>query len=93
MDTDGTSNHDGVEAKFESALKFPLHSISLILIYCYLVVNTFFEGFADNNLRGTECTCKLKDQVFLSNCVLVFLCSLVDKCNNNLQLSYWVSIV
>ena len=64
MDTDATSNHDGVEAKFESALKFPLHSISLILIYCYLVVNTFFEGFSDNNLRGTECTCKSKDQVF-----------------------------
>ena len=57
-------NDDGAIARFECALKFPLHPISLILIYFYLIMNTFYEGFADNNLRGAECTCKPNDQGF-----------------------------
>ena len=64
MDTKKAIDDDCVSARFENALKFPLHPITLILIYYYLIMNTFYEGFADNNLRGAECTCKSGDQVF-----------------------------
>ena len=57
-----------VDAGFDGALKFPLHSISLILIYYYLAVKTFYEGFTDNDLRdeaiGGECSCKSNDRIF-----------------------------
>ena len=57
-----------IDASFDGALKFPLHSISLLLIYYYLAVKTFYEEFTDNDLRdeaiGGECSCNSNDQFF-----------------------------
>ena len=57
-----------VDSSFDSALKFPLHPLSLILIFAYLLMKTFYEGFSDNNLRdeaiGGECSCKSNDRNF-----------------------------
>ena len=57
-----------IDAILDGALKYPLHSISLILIYYYLVAKTFYEGFTDNDLRdeaiGDECSCKSNDRFF-----------------------------
>ena len=65
-----------IDASFGAALKFPLHSISLILIYCYLILKILYEGFSDNNLRdepiGGDCSCKANDRVFYQ---IIYWCS------------------
>ena len=61
--------HKDVNAGFDGALKKPLHSIGLMLIYYYLAVKTFYGAFGEGvKLRdeaiGGECSCTSNDRFF-----------------------------
>ena len=73
-----------ISSSFASSLKFPLLSITLVLVYIYLILKTFYQGFSENALRdegiGGKCSCKSKVQMFYQAiyglacaCVLVYI--------------------
>ena len=58
----------GISSSFASSLKFPLLSISLVFVYIYLILKTFYQGFSGNALRdegiGGKCSCKSEVRKF-----------------------------